>query len=89
MIKSFKHKGLKNFFYKSNISGINPNHAKRLKIVLFRLHTAESINDMDVSGFRLHPYTNIKDTWSVDVSGNYRILFKFIKGRKIWLIVKN
>jgi toxin HigB-1 len=80
VIKSFKHKGLKRFFYKNDISGINPNHTKRLKIILFRLNVAKIIDDMDVSGFRLHPYTNMKDTWSIDVSGNYRILFRFING---------
>ncbi|OGI29298.1 MAG: hypothetical protein A2287_00630 [Candidatus Melainabacteria bacterium RIFOXYA12_FULL_32_12] len=80
MIISFKHKGLKNFFYKGDISGINPNHTKKLKLILFRLNSATIIDDMNISGYRLHPYTNMKEVWSVDVSGNYRILFQFIDG---------
>ena len=27
---------------------------------------------MNFPGSNLHPYPNKKDTWSVDVSGNYR-----------------
>jgi proteic killer suppression protein len=80
MIKSFKHKSLKKIFYKGEVSGINPNHSIRLKLILFRLNAAVIINDIDVSGYRLHPYTNMKDTWSVDVSGNCRVLFQFIDG---------
>jgi len=80
MIKSFKHKGIKKFFYKGDISGINPDHAKKLKLILFDINTASEIKDLDISGYRLHPYTNMEDVWSIDVSGNYRILFKFING---------
>ena len=80
MIKSFKHKGLKRFFYQSDPSGINPNHIKKLRMILFDINTALEIQDLDISGYKLHPYTNMKDTWSIDVSGNYRILFRFING---------
>jgi proteic killer suppression protein len=80
MIKSFRHKGLKKFFYKGDISGINPNHANKLRFILRRLNNACVINDLDVSGYRLHPYKNMENTWSVDVSGNYRILFQFTNG---------
>ena len=80
MIKSFKHKGLKRFFYKGDIKGINPNHVNKLKKILFDLNTASMINDLNIPGYRLHPYTNTDDTWSIDVSGNYRILFEFING---------
>ncbi len=80
MIKSFNHKGLKNFFYKGDVSGINPNHAKKLRFILRRLNNACIIEDINVSGYRLHPYKNTKNTWSIDVSGNYKILFEFING---------
>jgi len=80
MIKSFKHKGLKKFFYKGDISGINSNHAKKLRFILRRFNNACFIKDLDVSGYRLHTYTNMENTWSIDVSGNYRILFQFIDG---------
>ncbi len=80
MIKSFKHKGLKKFFYKGDVKGVNPNHTKKLRLILFRLNNANVINDLDVSGYRLHPYTNKEAIWSIDVSGNVRILFEFKDG---------
>lgn len=81
MIRSFKHKGLKKFFEKGDISGINPNHSDKLNRILSRLDIAEIIQDMDLPGYRLHPLKgNMKDLWAVDVSGNYRMTFKFENG---------
>lgn len=80
MIKSFKHKGLKDFFLYSNVKGINPNHGKKLKSVLARINAADSIKDLECPGHRLHPYKGKANYWSIDVSGNYRILFEFKEG---------
>lgn len=80
MIKSFKHKGLKKLFYKGDTTGVNPNHIKKLRLILRRLNNAYVINDLDIPGYRLHSYTNMDNAWSIDVSGNYRILFQFIDG---------
>jgi hypothetical protein len=40
MIKSFKHKGLKEFFYTGSKKGIRPEHADRLERILDRLNAA-------------------------------------------------
>ena len=40
MIKSFKHKGLEEFFYTGNKKGIKPEHASRLERILDRLNAA-------------------------------------------------
>lgn len=80
MIKSFKHKGLKNYFLYGEVKGINPNHAKKLKSVLARINAADDIKDLTHPGYRLHPYKGKTDFWSIDVSGNYRILFEFRDG---------
>lgn len=77
MIKSFKHKGLKNFFYENKIKGINSNHSKKLMKILQTLNRAVTIQDLNKPGYRLHSYTNQKDLWSIDVNGNSRILFDF------------
>ncbi len=78
MIKSFQNKGLKNFFEKGDIKGINPNHAPKLNRILTRLDFAKTIQDMDLPGYRLHPLKgNMKNLWAIDVSQNYRITFKF------------
>jgi len=48
---------------------------------LAALDTAQSIEDMDIPGFRLHPLKGKKKgTWAIDVSGNWRITFQFEEG---------
>jgi proteic killer suppression protein len=79
MIKSFKHKGLENFYKSGKTSGIQPSHAKRLQLILTNLDQAMSPNDMDLPGLRLHKLKGNRDNiWSVMVSGNWRITFMFI-----------
>jgi toxin HigB-1 len=54
MIVSFRHKGLRRFFESGKTAGIQPHHAKRLRMQLAALDTAISVDDMDIPGFRLH-----------------------------------
>lgn len=46
MILSFKHKGLRKFFEIGSTAGIQANHAKRLRLQLAALDTAETIMSM-------------------------------------------
>ena len=81
MIKSFRHKGLRRFFEAGSTSGIQASHAKRLRMLLVALETAQTIDDMDIPGFRLHPLKGDLDgRWSVTVSGNWRMTFEFRDG---------
>ena len=81
MIKSFRHKGLRKFFETGTTAGIQPSHAKRLRLQLAALDTACTVEDMDVPGFRLHPLKgNIEGRWSVTVNGNWRMTFEFSEG---------
>ncbi len=78
MIQKFKHKGLKKLYETGNLKGVNPDHVKRLRIILARLDASRSPDDMNLPGLRLHPLKgDLEDFWAVDVSGNWRILFKF------------
>ena len=78
MIKSFRHKGLKKFYESGSKSGIQPEHAKRLRMQLVALDTAMSIEDMDIPGFKLHSLKGSeKGRWSIWVNGNWRITFEF------------
>ena len=81
MIKSFRHKGLKKFYDTASVAGIQSQHSKRLRMQLIALDTANSINDMDIPGFNLHPLKGSdKDRWSIWVNGNWRITFEFREG---------
>jgi len=78
MIKSWQHKGLKDFFYTGNKKGIIPAHEKRLKIILQRLNAAIGAEDMNTPGMKFHRLKgNKKDFFSVSVSGNWRVVFQF------------
>ena len=79
MIKSFKHKGLRVFFTTGKIKGIQADHAKRLSRQLFALADATQAADMDLPGWRLHALQGeLAGHWSVRVSGNWRLTFRFI-----------
>ena len=81
MIRSFKHKGLERFFLNGTKSGIQPNHAKRLRLILGRLNASVVPQDMDLPGLKLHSLSGDKaGVWSVKVSGNWRVTFQFVEG---------
>lgn len=81
MIKTFAHKGLEDFFFDGTIKGIQAKHADKLRYRLDRLDNAGSINDMDFPGYDLHQLKgDLKDHWSVKVSANWRLTFRFEDG---------
>ncbi len=78
MIRSFKHKGLERFFSTGAKAGIRPEQAERLRLILAQLQAAVAPEDMALPGLRLHQLKgDRKGTWSVTVSGNWRISFSF------------
>jgi proteic killer suppression protein len=81
MIKTFKHKGLERFFNSGSARGIQANHTNKLRMQLVVLDTAQSIEDLDIPGYRLHPLKgNKQGIWSIAVSGNWRVTFEFKDG---------
>ena len=78
MIKSFKHKGLARFFMENDKSLLNAKHCERISRLLDRLDSSVEISDMNLPGYGLHKLLgDRKDIWSVKVSGNWRITFRF------------
>lgn len=78
MIKGFRHKGLEQFFRTGSKAGIRPEHAARLRILLTALEHATGPQDMSAPGWRLHRLSgNMAGLYSVTVSGNWRIVFRF------------
>jgi proteic killer suppression protein len=81
MIMSFKHKGLAKFFVNGSTAGIQAQHAMRLRLILGRLQGATQPKDMNLPGLRLHQLSGKRaDIWSVSVSGNWRVTFRFVEG---------
>lgn len=81
MIRSFRHKGLKDFFESGSKRGVSPGLAARIGRRLDVLNAAQQLADLDVHGFDLHRLKGDRnDEWAISVSGNWRITFRFAKG---------
>jgi len=78
MIQTFVHKGLRDFFLNGTKSGIQPQHAERLRLILIRLHVAREPSDMALPGLRFHRLKGqMEGLYSVWVNGNWRVVFRF------------
>lgn len=81
MIRSIRHKGLKRLYEDDDASGVNPDHARKLRNILARLDAARAIADMDLPGFRLHPLKGeLRGFHAVTVRANWRVVFRFMDG---------
>ena len=81
MIVDFKHKGLERFFNTGSISGIQAKHSTKLQRQLTALNEAQSIEEMNFPGWKLHPLKgNLKDHWAITVNANWRMTFTFKNG---------
>ncbi len=81
MVKSFKHKGLQQFYKTGSVAGIQNNHKQKPRMILAALDSAHEIEDMDVPSFKLHPLKGkLKNLWSIRVNGNWRITFEIENG---------
>lgn len=78
MIKSWRHKGLKRFYETGSKAGIQPKHAETLRMLLLQLASATKAEDMNTPGNYFHSLKdNLDGFYSVRVSGNWRIIFRF------------
>ena len=78
VIVHFRHKGLKLLYERGDRRRIPPARVSKVERILARLDQATGITDMDLPGFRLHSLKgDLAGYWSVRVSGNWRIVFRF------------
>jgi len=78
VIKSFRHKGLRRLFETGDQRGVIVGLANRLRRQLDVLNRARTPTDLNLPGYRLHRLKGERaDTWSITVSGNWRITFQF------------
>lgn len=81
MITGFKHKGLKRLYERGERQGISASMLARVEDILSILDAAEGLDELDIPGYRLHPLIgNFKGFWSIRVTGNWRIVFRFEQG---------
>ena len=78
VIRTFKHRGVERFFTQSDHRGIPAKFADRLERMLDRLDSATQPQDMNLPGYKFHELKGQrKGTYSVSVSGNWRLTFRF------------
>ena len=81
MIRSFRHKGLKCMYEHDDASKVPPELLDRVAKVLAYLDNACKPGDLKLPGYRLHPLKGSrKGYWSISVSGNWRVVFRFEGG---------
>ncbi len=81
VIADFKHRGLKRFFFKGDKAGLPAQHLPKIEAILAVLELAEEVNALDIPGWHLHTLKGeLKGYWSVKVSANWRIMFRFQEG---------
>ncbi len=83
-IRTFNHKGLRNFFNHGSKSGILPALANKIELILDRLDAAAEPKDMNFPGSNFHLLKgDLKGFYSVHVNGNWVIIFRFENGEVI------
>jgi proteic killer suppression protein len=81
-IKSIRHKGLRRLYEDGDSRGIRAAFANKLGDMLHVLDVARTIDEVEtVPGWRLHPLKgDLRGYWSLTVSGNWRLVFRFVDG---------
>ena len=80
MIKSIRHKGLRLLWQENDSSKLTKDQITKIAQRLFFIHNLKTVpQDFGVvPGWKAHKLTgDLKDYWSIKVSGNYRIIFKW------------
>ena len=81
MIRSIRHKGLRSLYERDVPKGLNADWLVRIRAILTRLDASKTPADMDLPGLRLHRLKgDLAGFWAVNVSGNWRIVFRFEAG---------
>ena len=77
MIKSFKHKGLKQLFEEGSSSKVNPQQRAKCLRILDALDMALVPEDMNLPGWGFHGLQGKPKRYSVTITGNWRITFEW------------
>ena len=81
VIRGFRHRGLRRLYERGDPSRVDAILADRVALALADLDDARKPSDLNLPGYRLHPLKGkLKGLWSISVSGNWRIVFRFDDG---------
>lgn len=81
MIKTYRHKGLKELFEQGATRQIEHMYIERCRLILQHMQAARQVNQLGLPGWHLHPLHQHKPLrWSIRVQGPWRITFEFENG---------
>ncbi len=80
MIKSFRHKGLKELFERGASAKVAPALQKRIKLRLDALERARSLAALNQPGFDFHLLRGVPQLYSIHVNGPWAITFEWKEG---------
>jgi proteic killer suppression protein len=81
MIETISHKSLRLYFEDGNGSKLPREQLSKISRILTALDAVSSEDDIRALGSGIHKLTgSLKDFWSIKVSANYRIIFRFEDG---------
>ncbi len=82
MIQTFRHRGLRGLFERDDASRLKQDQVARIRRALFLLDNAVNPDQIDLlPGLRVHRLSgDLAGYWSLSVSGNWRIVFRFEDG---------
>ena len=81
-IVSYRHKGLLRFFETGDTRNIQPHHQRKLRIILNVLQQMKTLPDLQSSKLGSHKLSGeFKGFGAVEVSGNWRVIFRFDETR--------
>jgi toxin HigB-1 len=76
MIRSFKDRGLREFFETENPRRLSVQNPARIRRILLALDDATRPEDMNIPGFRFHSLKGKEaGRYAIDASGNWRVTF--------------
>ena len=72
---------MRRLYERGDRSRINPNYVDKIELILADLDASETLEHMRRPSYRLHELKgDMKGLYAVDVSGNWRIIFRFEDG---------
>ena len=81
VIKSIRHRGLRRAHERGDFRKVHTTRQTRIGTILSDLNVAAKVSDLDLPAYKLHPLKGkMAGFWSVPVSQNWRIIFRFEEG---------
>jgi toxin HigB-1 len=81
MIISIRHKGLRQYYEEGNGAKLPHDQLSKISRILDALDAVSGNDDIRALGSGIHKLTgDMNEFWSIKVSANYRIIFRFEAG---------